>query len=134
MYAFNTEAPKHLTYRNWLLDPSLGELTVSEGSALGFVRIATNSAAVERPLSSHEAYRCIESLFKSGRCNWLRPGPATWQTFADLVEHDAQIRANLVPDAWLAALAISNGYSLATADRGFRRYSNLRYFDPADWT
>jgi predicted nucleic acid-binding protein len=40
------------------------------------------------------------------------------------------IRGNLVPDAWIAALAISHGARLATADRGFARYEGLDFFDP----
>jgi predicted nucleic acid-binding protein len=36
-----------------------------------------------------------------------------------------------VPDAYLAALAISHGCRLATADRGFARFPGLDHFDPA---
>jgi predicted nucleic acid-binding protein len=56
---------------------------------------------------------------------------ATWQHFADLAAADRQVRGNLVPDAWLAAMTRSHGGRLATADRGFARFDNLTWFDPA---
>ncbi len=54
-----------------------------------------------------------------------------WSTFAALVDDDAQLRANLLPDAWLVALAKAHGCRLATADRGFARFGGLDWFDPA---
>ena len=56
---------------------------------------------------------------------------ATWSTLADLSARDPGIRGNLVPDAYLAAMAISHGCRLATADRGFARFPGLDHFDPA---
>lgn len=41
------------------------------------------------------------------------------------------LRGNAVPDAVLAALAVTRGARLATADRGFARYPGLRWFAPA---
>ena len=55
---------------------------------------------------------------------------ASWRVFYDLAANDPQIRANLVPDAWLAALAISHDARLATTDRGFARFPGLELVDP----
>ena len=38
-----------------------------------------------------------------------------------------QLRGNLVPDAYLAALALEQGAELVTLDRGFGRYPRLRW-------
>ena len=54
-----------------------------------------------------------------------------WATFDAFIDDDAQLRANLVPDAWLAAVAKAHGCRLATADRGFARFAVLDWFDPA---
>ena len=43
---------------------------------------------------------------------------------------EADARGNLVPDAYLAALAIESGSELVTADRDFRRFSGLRLIYP----
>jgi uncharacterized protein len=41
------------------------------------------------------------------------------------------VRGNLVPDAWIAALARSYGCRVVTADRGFARFPGAAFFDPA---
>lgn len=40
--------------------------------------------------------------------------------------------ADLVPDAWLAALAIENDATLASLDRDFAWFRGLRWADPTD--
>lgn len=47
---------------------------------------------------------------------------------------DSQVRGPLVPDACLAALALSHGCRLGTADRGFARYEGLDWFVSVDPT
>jgi predicted nucleic acid-binding protein len=42
----------------------------------------------------------------------------------------AGLRANDVPDAHLAALAIEHGLRLASADSGFARFPGLDWFNP----
>jgi len=39
-------------------------------------------------------------------------------------------RANTVPDAHLAAIALEHGATVATRDRGFARFAGLSWFDP----
>ncbi|MDR7300981.1 putative nucleic acid-binding protein [Haloactinomyces albus] len=41
-------------------------------------------------------------------------------------------KGNLVPDAYLAAIAIEHGCEWITADRGFARYPGLRWHHPLD--
>jgi len=59
------------------------------------------------------------------------PGPASWRRLGDLADHDRGITGNLVPDSYLAALALAHGCRVATADRGFARFPGLDWFDPA---
>jgi hypothetical protein len=42
------------------------------------------------------------------------------------------VRGNLVPDAFLAALAIESGSEWVTADRDFARFPGLRWRHPLD--
>lgn len=51
----------------------------------------------------------------------VRPGPRHWEIVRSLCE-DAGVRGNLVPDAWLAALAIESGSEWITTDRDFTRF------------
>lgn len=56
---------------------------------------------------------------------------ATWQQLAALVDGDPALRGNFVPDAWLAALALSHGAALVTRDRGFSRYRGCGCSNPS---
>ena len=51
--------------------------------------------------------------------------------FADLCRH-LQLRGNLVPDGYLAALALEHRAELVTFDRGFGRYPRLRWRSCSD--
>ena len=53
-----------------------------------------------------------------------------WAAFDRLVSGDARIRGTMVPDAYLAGVAISHKARLATRDRGFSRFPGLNWFDP----
>ena len=51
----------------------------------------------------------------------VEPGPRHWEIFTKLcAKGDA--RGNLVPDAWLASLAVESGCELVTTDRDFARF------------
>jgi toxin-antitoxin system PIN domain toxin len=52
-----------------------------------------------------------------------------WPIFADLCSR-TPARGNLVPDAYLAAMAIETGATFATRDRGFARFTGGRLLDP----
>ena len=56
---------------------------------------------------------------------------AVWRRLGQLIATDSQLRGKLIPDAHLAALALSHDARVATRDRGFGRYPNLAWFDPA---
>lgn len=55
----------------------------------------------------------------------VRPGLRHWEIFNNLCRR-VRARANTVPDAYLAALAIEHGATLITTDRGFSRFPGLR--------
>ncbi|MDQ3608988.1 MAG: hypothetical protein M3459_08820 [Actinomycetota bacterium] len=59
----------------------------------------------------------------------LRPGPRHWEIFTALCDGGG-VRGNLIPDAYLAALAIETGSESITADGGFARFAGLRWRHP----
>ncbi|UNO41794.1 PIN domain-containing protein [Streptomyces sp. MST-110588] len=61
----------------------------------------------------------------------LQEGPRHGDIFERLCRK-AGVRGNLVPDAYLAALAIESGSDLYTADRGFARFPGLRRHHPVE--
>lgn len=61
----------------------------------------------------------------------LAPGARHWAIFERLCR-EAGATGNLVPDAYLAALAIEHGAELITADRDFARFPGVRWRHPFD--
>ena len=61
----------------------------------------------------------------------VAPGPRHWSIFARLCER-ADARADLVPSAYLAALAIEWGCEWITSDRAYARFPGLRWRHPLD--
>lgn len=98
---------------------------------VGFVRIVTNPQIFADPAPTADATRFVDAVRVARKSRWLPPTTAAWEQFCALSAGDERIRGNLVPDAWLAALATVHGCRLATADRGFARFPDLDWFTPA---
>lgn len=133
VYAFHADATAHARYRPWLLDVVNGptELALTDATLIGFIRLVTNPRVFEDPAPTGEAVEFASRLTHARGARWLANTAAAWDRFEVIASNDRHVRANLIPDAWLAALAISNGCRLATADRGFARFEGLDWFDPA---
>jgi toxin-antitoxin system PIN domain toxin len=133
IYAHRRDVPQHDRYADWLGGAVSGgeELGFVEAALTGFVRIATHPRIFAEPATSSEALAFVRALLGGRHVSLLAATDATWRHFADIAASDRQVRANLVPDAWLAAMARSHGGRLATADRGFARFPGLDWFDPA---
>ena len=121
----------HAAYREWLgeavrSDEAFG---VSELVLSGFVRIVTHPRVfsppepVESALAFADAVRGVPNAVK------VAPGERHWAIFERLCR-EADARGNLVPDAYLAALAIESGCEWVTTDRDYARFPGLRWRHP----
>lgn len=133
VYAYRREAQRHEQYAAWLAGVVAGgdELGLVESALTGFVRIVTNPRIVAEPAPTGEALRFVHALRAGRRARSLAATDSTWAQLESFARTDRQVRGNLVPDAWLAAMARAHGGRLATADRGFARFEGLDWFDPA---
>ena len=133
VYAYRREAEDHERLAAWLAALVGGgdELALVDHCLTGFLRIVTNSRIVADPAPTADALAFVNRIRRARRARQVASTPAVWTNLTELVSQDHGIKANLVPDAYLAALAISHGCRLATADRGFARFDGLDYFDPA---
>jgi len=133
VYAFRREAHDHERYATWLAEVVAGadELALHDHALLGVVRIVTNPRIMPKPAPISLALEFVARLQAATRARWLPAGPAAWRAMGDLTERDRGITGNLVPDTYLASLALAHGCRLATADRGFARFPGLDWFDPA---
>lgn len=136
VYAFRVESRLHEPYREWLdgLVSGDDELALVDAVLSGVVRVATNRAVFDDPTPVSEATDFVEWLLAAARPRWIPSGPETWRQFRRFADSDPGIRGNRVPDAYLAAVAVTHGARLATADRGFARFPGLRFFDPTSPT
>jgi uncharacterized protein len=132
VYAFRREADHHTDYAGWLTEVVGGsdELAVVDDSLVSVVRIVTSRRIFVDPAPTDDALAFVDRVRAARRSRSIRSTAATWRRFGELVRADPGVRATLVPDAWLAAMALTHGCRLATADRGFARFPGLDQFDP----
>lgn len=127
VYAHRVESREHEGYRKWLTEALAGPepFGVSELVLSAFLRIVTNHRIYLDPSPPTEALAFCTVVLNSPAAVPLRPGPRHWSIFVDLCR-SVGARANVVPDAFHAALAIEQGASWVTTDRGFARFPGLR--------
>ena len=132
VYAFRSDTPQHSRARAWLegVRESPEPLGLPDTVLTGFLRLVTNRKIFSEPAEMSEALSFTSALRQSPNCRTIHPSSAAWERFAAFAARDPYIVGNLVPDAWLASIAISSGARLATADAGFARFERLRWFNP----
>lgn len=102
---------------------------VSELVLASLVRITTNHRVFDQPSTPEQALEFCAAIRGAPSAVPVRAGPRHWAIFARLVAQ-TRARANDVPDAYLAALALEHGATWVTRDRGFARFPDLRVHDP----
>jgi toxin-antitoxin system PIN domain toxin len=132
LYAYDPRSPFHDRCRAWVENAFSGDEPVALAwvTVLAFVRIATNPRVYEQPLLAAEATAIVASWLARPSLCVLEAGEACWEIFRRLVV-DSQATGPLVMDAFLAALAIENGATVATTDRDFTRFPKVKLVNPA---
>lgn len=131
--AHRSESDEHILLHDWLEARLTGPevVGVSEVVLSAFLRIVTNHRIFGVPTPVESALNFCEVVRGAPASVIIRPGDRHWSIFADLCR-TTPARGNLVPDAYLAALAIENGAAFATGDRGFARFKGVRLMNPLD--
>lgn len=131
VHAHREDSPDHEGYRDWLEQSRLADepLGVSDLVLSGFLHVVTHPGVFREPTPLDVAVRFADAVRGSGNALVVAPGERHWAIFTRLcVEADA--RGNLVPDAFLAALAIEAGAAWYSGDRGFARFPGLDWRHP----
>ena len=131
LYAYDSESPHHETSRRWFEDAiSSGRpVRFALATLLAFVRIASDRRIYSHPLMPAEACSLIETWLSQPNVRLLQPGPRSWRHLSRMCE-EGQARGPMVMDAHLAALAMEHGASVATSDRDFMRFPDIRIENP----
>lgn len=131
VYAHREDAPHHADCREWLESVVNGHESygLSELVLSGFLRVVTHPKVFIRPSPLADALAFADQL--RGRPNSVpvAPGRRHWEIFRALCV-EAGVKGNLVPDAYLAAMAIEAGCEWVTTDRDFSRFKGLRWRHP----
>lgn len=124
---FRADHDHHALARSFLDEARSGTTGVglSDVALASVVRLATNPRVFVRPDTTDAVIEYLDVLLEAP-AQLLRAGSAHWTRFTELCRH-LQLRGNLIPDAYLAALALEQGAELITFDRGFGRYPRLRW-------
>ena len=125
--AFRSDHVHHRSAREFVEEARAGTVVIglSDVALAGVVRLATNGRVFVRPETTAAVLHYLDVLLEPPG-QLLRAGATHWSRFATLCR-ELGLRGNLVPDAYLAALALEQGAQLVTFDRGFGRYPGLRW-------
>ncbi len=131
VYAHRTDASDHARHRAWLQEvldaPSsygMAEIVLS-----GFIRVVTHPKIFNEPSPLEKALAFAAEVRDRPNCVLIAPGARHWDIFIRLCR-DAGVKGNLVPDAYLAALAIESGSEWITTDRDYARFAGLHWRHP----
>jgi len=131
VYAYREDAPEYARYHRWLRRVTEGDeaFAVADLVLSGFLRVVTHPHVFLTPSPIQHAMGFADALRDNPRCLRVAPGPRHWEIFSRLCR-EARVKGNLVPDAFLAALAIEHGCEWITSDRDYSRFPGLRWSHP----
>ena len=131
VYAHRSDTRDHDAYRSWLENVinSQAAYGVSDVVLSGFLRIVTHPRIFSSPSRFEEALAFAAQVRNQPNAVLLQPGNRHWEIFTNLCTI-ANVKGNLVPDAFLAALAIESGSEWITTDRDFSRFPKLVWRHP----
>ena len=131
VYAYVKDVPQHGAALEWL-DRQLGQahrVGLPWATLLAFVRLVTNPKIFRNPVSLSVAWQQV-ATWLSAPSVWI---PAPSRRHASVLGTLLSIeglKANDVPDAHLAALAIEHGLLLCSGDDGYDHFADLRWQNP----
>jgi len=131
VYAHRADLPQHEVYADLLTGLANGGEPVGLPDIVlsGFVRVITNRRIFNEPTTPSVAWDHVDRLVGSPAGLVLHPTVRHWSHFRGLAA-SINARGNDLSDAFIAAYAIDNNATLLSADRGFARFTALRWRHP----
>jgi toxin-antitoxin system PIN domain toxin len=131
VHAFRSDSSEHGKCRSWVDGVVNGDARYGMAPQVlsGVIRVTTHPKVFVKPSPMDEVLRFCNILLDQSGCVVIQPGERHWEIFTRLCVQ-ADVRGNLVPDAWFAALAIESGCEWVTLDRDYARFPGLRWRVP----
>jgi hypothetical protein len=131
VYAHRADAANHDRHRAYL------EALVNGPAAFGlvdlvlsgFLRVVTHPRIFKTPTPVEHALDFVNALRARPNAVRVAAGARHWDRFTSLVAVTGA-RGNIVPDAYLAAIAIESGNEWITTDRDYARFPGLHWRHP----
>jgi toxin-antitoxin system PIN domain toxin len=129
--AHRVDAAHHLPCRTFLDETveHAGAFGLTQIVLSGFLRISTHPRIFNDPTPLGDALDFVDALRAQPQATMIEPGSRHWDIFTDLIL-TSSARGNLIPDAYLAAIAIESGSDWVSTDGDFARFSRLTWIDP----
>lgn len=130
VYAVNEESTAHEKARVWLDAKLNGPLGVAMPWPVlnGFVRLISNPRVLPNPMPPARAWSQVEEWLALDATFTPEPTHRHQEILASLMPYVT--RAELLPDAHLAGLAMEYGLLLCSADADFDRFPGLAWENP----
>jgi toxin-antitoxin system PIN domain toxin len=118
VHALRFNSSDHELCRTWLDGVVNGDTLYGMAPQVlsGLVCITTHPKVFAEPSGLDKVLRFCNTLLAQSHCLVIQPAERHWEIFTRLCT-EADARGNMVPDAWLAALAIESGCEWITLDR-----------------
>jgi toxin-antitoxin system PIN domain toxin len=131
VYAGVASLPQHSAAKGWLDDRLNGAAAVGLPwpALLSFIRLVSNPRIFSNPQSISSTWEQVEAWLQCP-CVWIPAPTDRHRTVIGALLRSSVTRANLVPDAHLAALAIEHGLTLFSSDGDFGRFPGLKWENP----
>lgn len=132
LYSANPSAPEHQPVRQWLEGAFGGPEWIGLPWIViwAFLRIATNPRLFPDPLTVEEGFSYVSGFLSQPRVNLVEPGDSHFAVLESFAKRH-RISGPRLTDAVLASMAIEQGATLATTDRGFLQFDELNVINPA---
>ena len=123
IHAHRADQPNHHFYHQWLTKTLSKESTFfySDFVFSSFLRIVTHPKIYKTPSPINQALAFVEMIRSQPNTVGIMPGSRHWAIFQKLCQQ-SDIRGNLIPDAYLAAIAIEARAEWISADSDFARF------------
>ncbi|MFB4267761.1 type II toxin-antitoxin system VapC family toxin [Nonomuraea sp. GTA35] len=129
--AFRSQAPHHIACYKLVDEMVNGDAAyaVSDHVVNGLIRVLSVEAIHENPPSMEQILAFADQVRNQPHAIVVAPGERHWEIFTRLCR-ETNARRKLIPDAYLAALAIEHGCEFVTCDKDFARFQGLRWRSP----
>jgi toxin-antitoxin system PIN domain toxin len=131
VYAHRKDTAHHDAARRWVegilrSDRAYG---MSELVVASFLRVVTHPRVFNPPSPLEAALAFADEVTTPAHAVRVTPGPRHWDIFVRLCR-GANVKGNLVADAYLAALAVESGCEWVSTDGDYARFPDLVWIRP----